>query len=223
MIDFLNFINEYNGAFMVIITTVYVVATILICRANQQSASASLKQLEEARKEFEEANRAFVTINLDNIRGGLAVLKIHNSGRRVATDVSVKISDEFITNLPDDLGKKCLNQLSNANFSLGIGQVKYVFVCANPTFKKAAEKELTISVSYKDGLKQYSELISIDMNQHLWELIYESPLEDIRKEIKGINDSHKYVKEYLQRIKNKEDSIWIKEHEEELKERFNLE
>ena len=42
---------------MVIITGVYVVATIFICIANFKSANASKKQLKESKKQFEESQR----------------------------------------------------------------------------------------------------------------------------------------------------------------------
>lgn len=220
--EFLKFVNDYNGAFMVAVTIVYVIATILICRANQQSAKASLKQIEEAKAEFEEMNRAVVTVDLETIRGGLTVLKIINSGKRCATNVKVQINNDFIENLPDELGQECLTKLSKAEFLMGCGQSKYVFVCAKPAFKNAAKKELHIKVEYKDGNNMYSEAIIIDMNQYLWELIYESPLEDIRGEIKGINETLKYFKEDLKKKRRKENDQWLSEHKDELKERFNL-
>ena len=47
---------DYNLA-MVIITGVYVVATIFICIANFKSANASKKQLKESKDQFKESQR----------------------------------------------------------------------------------------------------------------------------------------------------------------------
>lgn len=71
MENIINFLNDSNGALMVIITAVYVVATIQICRANIKSAKASnaqvaavkeqtdavKAQLDESKREYEETKR----------------------------------------------------------------------------------------------------------------------------------------------------------------------
>ena len=46
---------------MVIITAIYVVATIFICLANIKSAEATREQLAESKRQFEEGNRAYIT------------------------------------------------------------------------------------------------------------------------------------------------------------------
>lgn len=52
-----DFLNANGNALMVLITFVYVVATIEICRASIQSAEASRAQLEESRRQFSETQR----------------------------------------------------------------------------------------------------------------------------------------------------------------------
>ena len=52
-----NFLNANSGALMVIITVVYVVATIAIWRANSTSAKATKEQTEESKRQFEETKR----------------------------------------------------------------------------------------------------------------------------------------------------------------------
>ena len=46
---------------MVVITFVYVIATIAICVANLRSASATRAQLEETKRQYEEEGKAFIT------------------------------------------------------------------------------------------------------------------------------------------------------------------
>lgn len=53
----IEFLNQNNGALMVIITIVYVVATILICVFNFKTNIATKKQLEESKRQFEETTR----------------------------------------------------------------------------------------------------------------------------------------------------------------------
>lgn len=53
----LDWLNTYSNAIMVIITFVYVVATIAICLANISSAKASKKQLKTSIEQYEEMKR----------------------------------------------------------------------------------------------------------------------------------------------------------------------
>lgn len=80
---------------MVIITAIYVVATIFICLANIKSAEATREQLVESKRQFDEENRAYVTVTFDVIRGGLMVLCVENHGKQIANDVKVHISSDF--------------------------------------------------------------------------------------------------------------------------------
>ena len=57
MILFHDFMEKYSGALMVLITFVYVVATVEICRANIKSAEATREQLVESKRQFDETKR----------------------------------------------------------------------------------------------------------------------------------------------------------------------
>lgn len=49
---------------MVIITLIYVIATIFICRANIKSARASKEELAEIKRQYEEENRPHIEVEL---------------------------------------------------------------------------------------------------------------------------------------------------------------
>ena len=51
------FLNDNNGALMVIVTIIYVFATIFIFVANQKSAKASKEQLNEMKRQYEDKKR----------------------------------------------------------------------------------------------------------------------------------------------------------------------
>ncbi len=57
MKELIEFLNDNQGAIMVIITFVYVIATIIICSANIKSANASKAQLKESKRQFEESQK----------------------------------------------------------------------------------------------------------------------------------------------------------------------
>lgn len=53
----IRFLDVHNGSLMVIITLMYVLATILICYFNGKSAKATQDQIKESRKQYEETKR----------------------------------------------------------------------------------------------------------------------------------------------------------------------
>ena len=61
---------------MVIITGIYVIATILICCANIKSANATKEQLAEMQKQYAEANRPAIEMELHYIRRAWYVVRL---------------------------------------------------------------------------------------------------------------------------------------------------
>lgn len=57
LLFFHDWIEQYSNSIMVLITFIYVVATIEICRANIKSAEATKEQLEESKRQFNETKR----------------------------------------------------------------------------------------------------------------------------------------------------------------------
>lgn len=178
------YLNENSGAMTFLITVVYVVATIFICWANIRSAKATRAQVAEQQREFEETNRAFVTVTFEIIKSGLAVLHIQNHGKRIATSVSVHISEAFIENMADTMDREHVQKLCQSIFTIGIGQSWYICIGSHLQLEQMSKELLTITISYRDSVAQYCETTSIDLKQYFWSVIYDSPTEDIRQELK---------------------------------------
>lgn len=196
---------------MVIITAIYVVATIFICHANIKSAQATREQLAESKRQFDEQNRAFVTVTFEIIRGGLAVLCIENHGNRIANNVSIRIAQDFLDNMGEDSAKELTKKLSDSSFQLGIGKKLYAFLGSHLDLKKLSNVLLAIDITYQDLVEEYTEKTTIDLSQYLWSLMYNSVAEDTQKEIASIAKSVKSIdRKYSiqQRLTvNKEDSV----------------
>ncbi len=127
---------------LVILTAIYVGATILISVYNARSSKATRDQISESRAQFIDANRAFVNIDFDIIRDELFVLKITNNGNRTAQDVHVVISDNF-TDIIYDYG--CAEQielLNNSVFSIVIGQSMFVSLGINDEFYHLSQQKI---------------------------------------------------------------------------------
>lgn len=171
---------------MVIITFVYVVATVFICWANIKSAKATRDQLAESKRQFDEENRAFVTVTFDIVRSGLAVLCIENHGKQVANNVEIRISSEFVENISDDGSKERIKDLCKSSFALGIGRRWYACLGSHLELGVLSKVPLSIDISYSDGQGQHTETTTIELKQYLWSMIYDSAAEDTRKELAKI-------------------------------------
>ena len=90
---------------MVIITAIYVVATIIICYFNGKSAKAAKIQTEEMIRQYNLSNRPNVTIHFDIIRSGLLCFVVENEGNMPAHDVNIHINEKFIAGINDDRDK----------------------------------------------------------------------------------------------------------------------
>ncbi len=90
-----------------------------ICRANIRSAMRQREQIAESVRQFNEENRAFVTVNFEIVRGGLAVLHIQNHGKHVPLNVRIKLHKRLlITSLT--MVRTFFEKLRDATFTLRI-------------------------------------------------------------------------------------------------------
>lgn len=112
----IEFLNSNNGALMVIITIVYVVATVLICIFNYKSSKAANKQLEESKRQFSETVRLnhlpVLTISTTNGIRNISISKNPNLPQ-VATRMTIK-----------NIGH-CTAQLVEGFFDFGYNDEKY--------------------------------------------------------------------------------------------------
>ena len=178
---------------MVIITAIYVVATIFICVYNGRSAKAANEQTEAARNQtkemidqFKAVNRPFVTIRFDIIRSGLLCFIIENEGPLPAHNVQVKINDDFLDNIDAD-DKSCLEELNAATFYLASHQKLTVCLGGQPSFVNISKVVAKFDISY-DEFKEHTE---IDLNQYKFLIVYNSPVEDISQHLKKIREEDK--------------------------------
>lgn len=177
---------------MVIITTIYVIATILICIYNGKSASAAKEQAEVAReqidemiKQYKEINRPYVTIRFDIIRSGLLCFVVENEGPLPAHNVRIKINQKFIDNIKDVSDRKTLEELNEATIYLASRQKMTIFLGGQPSFSDISKEIAKIDIMY-DG---YNESTEIDINQYRFLLVYNSSVEDISQHLKKMKQN----------------------------------
>lgn len=158
------FLDSHDGSLMFIITVVYVIATCFICVANIKSAKASRDQLAESKRQYDEDNRAFVTNEIIYENRTYYGLRLVNHGKRVATNVSILLKEEFIDSLTEPTFADFLRKLNGKEFLLGIGQSYSIYFGGNAFRNNLEKKPIEGTLTYSDGIKEYIEPIYVDFN-----------------------------------------------------------
>lgn len=171
---------------MVIITFVYVVATIFICVANVKSARATKAQLAESQKQFRESNRPYVTCEYILTNRVFCGIRLCNHGNQVARNLTIKINKEFFDSLTDsEFGN--FQKINDSVYTVvGVGQsFDFYFSSVN---KKPTEVPLVASVFYEGSEDDsYEEVFEIDLVKQLPVESVESDVEKYMKLIKEQN------------------------------------
>lgn len=200
---------------MVIITAVYVVATIIICVFNGKSAKAAKEQTETTKlqidemvRQYNESNRPFVIVRFDIIRSGLMCFVIENIGPVEAKDINIKINDEFISNLEKEDKESHLREITEATLFLSSHQKMFILLGGQTIFSKIAGVAAKIDITYNG---KYHNHTVIDLWQYRFMLVYSSELEDISQHLKHIeNETKAYHKKRVNLLsKNQPVSVLI--------------
>lgn len=190
---------------MIIITTVYVIATFLICYFNAKAAKAATEQTEELIYQRLQSDRPYISICFDIIRSGLMCFIIENHGTKPAFNLSICLNDEFIENIDDNGSKEHLKKLKTSKIFVGVNQKLHIFIDSQLQFKKIAQQKAIFNLTYND---KFSEEIVIDIDQYSFMLIYKSPTEDISQHLKKIKeDSSKFQKDLIRHLNIKSPNV----------------
>lgn len=169
---------------MVIITFVYVVATIFICWANIRSAKATKDQLAESKRQYDEENRAYITFAFIYEKKAIYGLRFTNHGRRVARKVRIALRNEFIESLTDRQFVDQLSRVSKNECVLGVNQSIDIFFGGNDFRENANKLPIEGDIIYSDDIGEYSEHFIIDFNSYPPIFTVDSEIEGIRQEMK---------------------------------------
>lgn len=163
---------------MLIITFVYVVATIFICVANIKSARATKAQLAESQKQFKESNRPYITCEYILTNRMFCGIRLCNYGNQVARNLKIKINMEFFNSLTED-GFENFPKINDSVYTIvGIGQ-SFDFYFSSVK-NKPVEVPLTAKVIYEGSEDSYEEVFEFDLAKQL-------PVESVE------SDAEKYM------------------------------
>jgi len=182
---------------MVIITGIYVVATIFICCANIKSANASKEQLKEMQRQYSEANRPNIETEFHYLRRTWYIVRLVNHGEKTAQHVKINIEQSFIDSLPEEAFRKELERLRGKECIIGVGQYYDLFIGSNKLCGNPNVKPFSGTVEYKAQNQVYTSDIFVDVEHYMTFFSSTTEEEMFLTSIKKIGDELKGIKRAL--------------------------
>ena len=171
---------------MVIITFVYVVATIFICVYNSKSAKAADEQTQEMKRQSFLTNRPILSMEMVYIRRAFFALRITNNGNQTAFNTIIEINQSFIDSLPEKNFKDLLSKNKNKVKNIGVGQSYDIFFGSNKFLE--LENKLPISgriIYCGNDNSTYAEDFKIEIGNYATFFSVDSDIDDLKKEMKN--------------------------------------
>ena len=189
--------NIDTNLVMVIVTSIYVVATIFICWANFKSANASKEQLKEMQRQHAETYRPLVELEFHYVRKLWYLVRFVNHGTLTAQHVRINIDQCFVNSLPEEAFKKGLEMIRGKECIIGVGQHYDLFIGSNQLRDNLNMLPLTGTIEYEaQGIKYKSDLF-VDLEQYMTFFSVTTDEEDLHKSIKAIGDQMKSINRTL--------------------------
>ena len=185
---------------MVVLTGIYVLATIFICLFNYGSAKASKDQLAEMRRQFDEENRPYITVELIYERRTFYGLRFSNHGKKVANHVRIELDQAFLDSVTEPSFKQALDKTKGKECIIGIGQHYDLFFGSNEFRKSNNKVALSGKVVYNDGKLTYTEPFSVDFDSYATIYSVNTDADDMLKELKAQTRELKGIKDALKEL-----------------------
>ena len=177
---------------MVIITLVYVIATIFICWANIKSAKASKEELAEMKRQYAEENRPHIEVEFCYERRTWYIVRFINHGKLTAQHVKILLDEGFISSLPEQAFKDTLLKQREKECIIGVGQYYDLYIASNELRGNPNMKPVMGKILYQDESSKYESDIYIDLENYatFFSSTSDDPmvkeLKNIKKEIEGL-------------------------------------
>lgn len=191
---------NYNSGILTFLT---VIATFITCWCNYKTTKATMTQVYEMRRQFEEEHRANIEVEFLYEKRTYYGLRFINHGRCTASQVKIIFDDAFINSIDEVKFSNLLKDQKGKTCIIGVGQHYDIFIGSNQYRKNAHKVPAKGVVSYITEGRQFESEFDIDLenyatifsvNSEYEDLTHEikrktSELEDIKIELKGINQT----------------------------------
>lgn len=207
MKEILQFLNSNEGAFMVIITVVYVIATVAICYANIKASNVSKEQLDEMKRQYAAENRPIIEMEFCYERRAWYILRFVNRGKTTAQHVRIELEQEFIDSLSEESFQRTLTQIEGKECIIGVNQHYDLYIGSNALRGNQNIKPVKGSIIYNNRGNEFQEDFFLDLPQYMTFFSSTTDEEDLLKTIKAIEKDLKSIKDVLNiRLNRNEDS-----------------
>ena len=187
---------------MVVITIVYVIATIFICRANIKSAKAAQKQTEEMQRQFYATNRPNISVEVVYLKRAFWVLRFTNNGTQTAFNAKIVLDDTFISSVEDEI-QPILKENNGRVRTLGVNQSYDLYFGTNEFRILTPKENIRGTITYRGyDSSIYSEDFEIETENYATFFSVKSEMEDIIGRLDKQNNELKNIRYTLERIEN---------------------
>lgn len=169
---------------MVVLTAVYVVATILICYYSYCSAKASKEQTQELRRQYLAENRPYITVEVIYEQRTYYGLRLTNHGKRVANHVKIQFGDKFLESINESNSQLMLKQQNGKECIIGIGQHRDIIIGSNKFRERPQQVPILAKITYSDSAGTYEDELNIDFAIYSTFFSVESDIEKVKQGFK---------------------------------------
>ncbi|WP_142303555.1 hypothetical protein [Evansella halocellulosilytica] len=181
----ISWLNQNQGAVLATLTFIYVVATILIFRANY----SSVREMKKAR---EEENRPYIIVFTESIGNGGINLIVKNIGKTLATNIEILSTPEIMHPKERPLNKSNLFQSIIPNMAPNFQYTGFLGMGWNLKDSSNNFPVYNVVVTYRGShTKEYRDEYILDLNTSS-KLLYmvERDINDLVNEFKDYKNKH---------------------------------
>lgn len=189
---------------MVLITAVYVIATIVICRANIKAADASRAQLDEMKRQYAEENRPIIELEFLYLQRTWYVVRFINHGKQTAQHVKIMLAQEFIDSLPEPKVRDMLERQKAKECIIGVGQHYDLYIGSNNMRGNPKMVSLSGKISYEGRGATFTNDVFVDLKNYMTFFSSTSEDENLLNAIKKNTEELKGIKLTLQTLQKQE-------------------
>lgn len=188
---------------MVVLTAVYVIATIFICFFNFRSAKATREQVAEMKRQFDEESRPYITTELIYEKRTYYGLRFTNHGKRIANHVHIHFEPNFFDSIVESSFSSALKTQNERECIIGIGQSYNLYFASNELRDNPNKVPLKGQLTYLDDKgKSYTDDFNIDLKRYATFFQMNSEMDDLLKIFQDQTKELKQMRDSLTRIAN---------------------
>lgn len=189
---------------MVLITAVYVIATIVICSANIKAADASREQLDEMKRQYAEEDRPIIELEFLYLQRTWYVVRFINHGKQTAQHVKIMLAQEFIDSLPEPKFRDMLEKQKAKECIIGVGQHYDLYIGSNNMRGNPKMVSLSGKISYEGRGATFTNDVFVDLKNYMTFFSSTSEDENLLNAIKKNTEELKGIKLTLQTLQKQE-------------------